>query len=136
MKKHLFLLSAFALLLFSSCSSDDDNGGGEEPAISGTWELTAIKPNNIPGWNLSACQNNPKITFTADGTAIWTLYDAQNECAESQDSGNWEKNEGNNYTVTIPDLDEVEGTVEFDGANKFNFTTSSLPLTVVLTFEK
>lgn len=137
MKKYLFLLSAFALIFFTSCSSDDDGGGADEPTITGTWELTATNPDNIPGWNLSEYTNNPEISFTADGVANWTLYDSQNNCEETQDSGSWEKNEGNTYTVTIPNLnDEVQGTVEFSGANKFTFTTLSLPITVVLTFEK
>ncbi len=133
MKKFLLLLAAFGLFLFASCSDDDDNN--EEQSINGTWELTAVTP-PIPGWDFSACPNNPEITFTANGTAMWTLYDSENDCAESTSEGTWVKNSGNNYTVSVPELGDVTGTVTFSGANQFNFNTTVQSFPVVLTFQK
>lgn len=133
MKKYLFLLATIGLFFFAACSDDDDNT--EELTINGTWELTAVSP-AIPGWDLSACPNNPEITFNADGTAQWTLYDSDNNCAESTSSGTWVKNSANSYTVTIPDFDEVTGTVAFSGANQFRFTTTVQSIPVVLTFQR
>ncbi|MHA6279938.1 lipocalin-like domain-containing protein [Salinimicrobium sp. CAU 1759] len=133
MKKYLLLLAAFGIFLFVSCSDDDDDN--EEMSITGTWELTSTTP-PIPGWDLEACPENPTITFTANGTAVWTLYDSENECAESSSEGTWVKNSGNNYTVTVPNWGEVTGTVTFSGANQFDFSTTIQSFPVVLTFQK
>ncbi len=134
MKKYLLLLAAFGFFLFTSCSDDDDDNG-EEQTITATWELTGISP-PIPGLDFSACPENPEITFNTNGTANWTLYDADNDCAAESSTGTWEKNDGNNYTVTIPDLGEVDGTVNFSGENMFTFTTIVQTIPVVLTFQK
>lgn len=137
MKKYLLLLAAFGFFFFSSCSDDDDGGETRENSIVATWELTAISP-EIPGMNLMACDENPTITFQENGTANWTMYDSENDCTEVTSSGTWEKNEGNNYTVSIPEVGEVDGVVNFAGNDRFTFTTSlpDLPIQVILTFEK
>lgn len=136
MKKYLLLLAAFGLIFFSSCS-DDDDAGDKEHSIVASWNLTSVSP-QIPGWDVMACEQNPAITFEQNGTADWTLYDAENECAAVNDSGTWEKKEDNIYTVSIPQFGEVDGVVAFSGENKFTFTTSvpDLPFQVVLTFQK
>ena len=134
MKKYLLLLAAFGLFFFSSCS-DDDDGGETENSIVATWELTAVNP-TIPGWDLSACPENPEITFSTNGSADWTLYDSENDCAAVSSTGDWVKNSDGTYTITIPDTGEFNGTVNFSGANKFTFNTSVQTIPVVLTFQK
>ncbi|NJW51681.1 lipocalin family protein [Salinimicrobium oceani] len=134
MKKYFFLLAAFGFFLITSCSDDDDNGA-ENGTIIANWELTAVTP-QIPGWDPSACPENPDITFTENGSAMWTLYDSENDCAEFSSSGTWEKNSDNTYTISIPNFGTFDGTVKFSGANKFTFTTSFQSIPVVLTFEK
>ena len=133
MKKYLLLLAAFGLFLFASCSDDDDNTAKME--INGTWELTSVSP-PIPGWDFSACPDNPEITFTADGTAMWILYDSEDNCAEVSSNGTWVKNQDGTYTVTVPDLGPVTGTVNFSGANQFTFNTTVQQFPVALTFQK
>lgn len=136
MKKYLLLLAAFGLFFFSSCS-DDDGDDTNEYSIVANWNLTSVSP-EIPGWDFMVCDQNPAISFQQNGTADWTLYDAENECAEVEDSGTWEKNEGNSYTVDIPQFGKVNGVVAFSGENKFTFTTTvpDLPFQVILTFQK
>lgn len=136
MKKYLLLFAAFGFLLFSSCS-DDDDGETQENSIVATWELTAVSP-EVPGWDPMACDENPTINFQANGTANWTMYDADNDCAEVSSSGTWEKNNDGTYTVNIPGVGEVDGNVTFSGANKFNFVASvpGYPVNITLTFEK
>lgn len=137
MKKYLLLLAAFGFFLFSSCSNDDDGGETAETSIVATWELTAISP-EIPGWDPMACEDNPTITFEANGTANWTMYNADNECAAVSSSGTWTKNPDNTYTVNVPGVGDLDGTVKFSGANKFDFVTQvpGYPVNVTLTFEK
>lgn len=134
MKKYLLLLAAFGLFFFSSCSDDDDEAEAETSIVA-TWELTGVNP-TIPGWNLSACSNNPEITFATNGSANWTLYDSENDCAAVSSSGTWVKNSDGTYTINIPGQGEFDGTVNFSGANKFTFNTSVQTIPVVLTFEK
>lgn len=134
MKKYLLLLAAFGLFFFASCSDDDDDDTAQLE-ITGTWELTSVSP-QIPGWDFSACPDNPEITFTQGGSANWTLYDEDNNCAAVSSSGSWMKNQDNTYTVTIPDFGQVNGTVTFSGANQFNFNTSIENFPVVLTFQR
>lgn len=133
MKKTLIFILIAALFTFASCSDDDDNTGQQ---ITGTWELTATNPAIIPGLNLFSCPNNPEITFNSDGTASWVLYDAENNCAEVSSSGTWVQNSDGSYTVTIPQLGTVDGTVVFSGPNQFNFNTSIESFPVVLTFQR
>lgn len=135
MKKYLLLLAAFGFFLFTSCSDDDDDNGGETPSITATWELTGVNP-TVPGWDFSACEENPEITFNADGTANWTLYDSENDCAEVNDTGTWEKNSDTNYTVEIPGVGEFDGTVAFSGENMFTFTTLVQTFPITFTFQK
>lgn len=134
MKKYLLLLAAFGLFFFSSCS-DDDDGDETQNSIVATWELTAVNP-TIPGWDPSECPENPEITFSANGAANWTIYNSQNECAAVSSTGDWVQNSDGTYTMTIPNLGEFDGTVNFSGANRFTFNTSVQTIPVVLTFQK
>ena len=134
MKKYLLLLAAFGFFLFSSCS-DDDDGDAQENTIVATWTLTAVNP-TIPGWDISTCSEKPEITFSGNGSADWTLYDAENDCAAVSSTGDWVKNSDGTYTMSIPDVGSYDGTVNFSGANKFTFNTSVQTIPVVLTFEK
>lgn len=132
MKKYLLLIAAFGLFFFNSCSNDDD--GGEATSIEATWNLTAMNP-AIPGWD-TTCPDDHTITFQGNGTADWTLYNEDNDCEPETSSGTWEQVSGNIYSVNIPGYGNVEGTVEFSGANMFTFSTSVQGFPVVLTFEK
>ena len=133
MKKTIIFLLIAGLFAFTSCSDDDDNT--EEMSITGTWELTSTTP-AIPGWDLDACPENPTITLAENGTATWTLYDSENNCEESSSTGTWTKNSDDTYTVSVPELGDVTGTVTFTGANQFNFSTTIQSFPVVLTFQK
>lgn len=130
MKKYLLLFAAFGLLLFASCSDDDD--AGAETSIEGTWRLTSMTPQVLD----FSCSEDHTITFNANGTTNWTVYDSNNDCQAVSSAGTWEKKSGNNYTVAIPDIGNVDGTVNFSGANKFTFSTTYQGVPVIMTFEK
>ncbi|MGB7784790.1 MAG: lipocalin family protein [Salinimicrobium sp.] len=131
MKKHLILLFLMGMFTFTSCSNDDD-GGTTENSIVGTWTLQSISPAVI---DLN-CAESSTINLTSNGNADWALYDANNNCTLQSSSGTWEKNSGDNYTIYIPDFQAVPGTVEFQDANSFTFTTSVAGATAVLTFNR
>ncbi|MCY2687401.1 lipocalin family protein [Salinimicrobium sp. TH3] len=130
MKKYLFLFSAFALLLFASCSDDDDNTA--DNSIVGTWTLVSVNP---PVINLN-CPQPSTLDLMGNGTAEWELYDAENECALESSTGTWEKNSGDSYTIYVPNLEAIEGTVKFQNANSFTFTTSVMGVPAILTFNR
>ena len=133
MKKYLLLLAAFGFFFFSSCS-DDDDAAVKEHSIEGTWRLASVNP---PLFSLD-CSEDSTITFNANGTADWTLYDSENDCEAAASSGRWEKNSGDNYTVVIPDFGEVDGVVSFSSANSFSFVASvpGYPAQATLNFVK
>lgn len=132
MKKHLILLLVAGLFAFSSCSDDDDNAGAEASIVA-TWNLTSINP---PVLNLDECSEKPTITFNANGTADWTLYDADNDCTAVEASGTWEKNSATEYSVSVPGFESFDGTVDFKNQNEFTFLTSIQGVPVTFTFQK
>lgn len=132
MKKLFILLIAVAFAGFTSCSGDDDDGAAQEATIVGTWTLVSMSP---PAFDMS-CPNKPTITFNADGTTTWTLYDSENNCESSTSSGTWVNTSGSNYTVTVPDFGNVTGTINFSGQDQFTFNTVVNGIPVVLNFEK
>lgn len=121
MKKHLILLFIVGLFTFTSCSSDDD--ATPDYTVVGTWDLESTNP-QIPGLNPDACPNPPRITFNDDGTADWVFYSEDNNCQAQNSSGNWSKTSATEYSITIPDYGTFNGTVEFESADKFTFSTS------------
>lgn len=131
MKKQLILFLALGLFVLGSCSNDDD-GGAKEASVVATWKLVSMSP---PAWDLS-CDSASTITFNQNGTTNWTVYDADNNCTAQTSSGTWVNTSGSNYTVTIPDLGEVTGTVTFSGQNAFSFNTTIQGVPVRLNFEK
>ena len=135
MKKQLILFLALGLFILGSCSSDDD-GNANENSIVATWTLKSMQPSVLD----FSCPNKPTITFKENGTTSWTLYDSNNECASVMSSGEWSNPSGSTYVVTIPDYDDVTGTVTFDGPNKFTFNGvinyQGIDVPVVLNFEK
>lgn len=132
MKKYLLLLAAFGFFFFASCSDDDDNK--EEMSIVATWTLESVNPPQA--YDLSSCDDKPTITFKANNSADWVIYDSENGCQAINSSGDWTKNSNGTYTVEIPELGTFTGNVEFDGPDKFNFSTVFSGFTIVLTFQK
>lgn len=128
MKKYFLLVAAFGFILFSSCSNDDD--AAESYSIEGRWALTAMMP---PLINLD-CPNKPTLVFDSDGTLNSTVYDK--DCKPESGKGSWQKNSGNNYTISIPGSGDYEGTANFDGPNKFTLLTTIQGISGTLTFEK
>jgi hypothetical protein len=119
MKKHLILLFIVSLFTFSSCSNDDD--ATEENTVLGTWNLVEMSPDVV---GLDDCPDKPVIIFEDNGDIQWTFYDSDNNCQASTDSGKWENSSGTEYTLNIPGYDPFVGTVNFDSAEKFTFSTS------------
>ncbi|SDR66935.1 lipocalin family protein [Gramella sp. MAR_2010_147] len=128
MKKFLILL--LSITLFTACSDDDD--AGQDGNIVGTWLL--VEANNIPGYEVNDCTGRSTITFNADNTASSTFYsNVEGECVSDQDTGNWSSSSNSQYTIEVPQLGEVTGTVTFNG-NRFTFRPNDFP-TSSLTFE-
>jgi len=132
MKKHLILLLVAGLFAFSSCSSDDD--AAEDFTVVGTWNLESTTP-TIPGLDPEECPSRPEITFNQYGTADWTFY-SEETCEATTDSGTWNKNSATEYSITIPDYGTFVGTVAFENAKKFTFSTNYEGFPVQLTFVK
>lgn len=133
MKKHLIFLLVAGLFAFTSCSSDDD-GSTSENTVVGTWKLESTNP-TIPGLDPEECPSRPEITFNANETADWTFY-SEETCEATTDSGTWSKNSATEYSITIPDYGTFEGTVAFQSAQQFTFSTDYQGFPVQLTFVK
>ena len=132
MKKPLILFLAISLFGFTSCSDDDDNTGN--PTVIATWTLVSVNPPQV--YDLSACPDNPTITFNQNNTTNWTVYDSENDCQAVNSSGEWQENSDGTYTVEIPDRGTFTGNVSFNGQDEFSFTTSYNTIPVILTFRK
>ncbi|CAL67186.1 lipocalin family protein [Christiangramia forsetii] len=129
MKKFLILLLSIAL--FTACSDDDD--AGSDGDIVGTWLL--VEANNIPGYTVDECTGQSTITFNADNTASSEFFTNEgDECVSDSDSGNWSSSSNSQYTIQVPQLGEVPGTVNFNG-NRFTFTPNDFQA-ASLTFER
>ncbi|MGI0107672.1 hypothetical protein [Salinimicrobium sp. 3283s] len=131
MKKFLILFLSLGIFSFTSCS-DDDDAAPTQTSIVDTWVLTAVSP---PVIDLQ-CPQPSTITFTANGTASWELYAANNDCVLEDSEGAWEKKSDNNYTIYIPNLQAVNGTIDFDGSDSFTFTTNISGVNAVLSFDR
>ncbi|MFZ0490632.1 MAG: lipocalin family protein [Salegentibacter sp.] len=129
-KKLVFLFISVAVL--SACSNNDDNSNSHDK-IEGQWYLAGA--NNVPGYTYNTCSSDSTITFMDDGTMSSTFYtDASGTCQSDTGQGNW-TNDGNGiYTMDIPGLGTVPGTVDFNGDSEFTFTAAGTSAS--LTFEK
>ncbi|MGA8854772.1 MAG: lipocalin family protein [Christiangramia sp.] len=134
MKKILILLLSMSLL--TSCS-DDDSNSSDGTQIVGKWYLESVR--SVGGDNLlNECNQDSFIQFNTDGTANSEFYgDSSGECEiESDDSGDWKFEGGNNYTFYVPYFEEdTTGSVNFTSDNQFIFTSPDLP-GVEIVFEK
>lgn len=129
-KKFVFLFMSVAVL--SACSNDDDNSNNHDK-IEGQWYLAGA--NNVPGYTYNDCSSDSSITFMEDGTMSSTFYsDSSGSCEPSDGQGTW-SNDGGVYTMDIPGLGPVAGTVDFNGSSEFTFTPSIMTGSS-LTFEK
>ena len=138
-KKHLILLLVAGMFSLTSCSNDDDDDTSSYTVV-GTWELESTNP-QIPGLDPDACPNRPEITFNENDTTVWVYYSEENNCEGESSSGTWEKTSDTDYSITIPNYGTYEGTVNFESAQKFTFSTSykldaSTSFPVQFTFEK
>ena len=130
MKKHLILVMLAGLFTFCACSDDDDNNPDEKDPIVGTWAVISIEPAAI---NIDECEETSTVTFNDNNTGTATFYTAEAACAPLSADAAWQ-NEGNdNYSMTVPVLGSVSGTVEFSGQNEFFFTSEE---GVMITFQK
>ncbi|WP_295182170.1 lipocalin family protein [uncultured Christiangramia sp.] len=128
MKKILILLLFTGIL--ASCSDDDDAGVDNDGSqIIGTWYLQSVRP--IGGSNLlDTCNQDSFIQFNQDGSSVSEFYQSSDsECElESENTGNWTYEGGDNYTFFLPYIDErTTGNVNFISENSFILTTSDLP---------
>lgn len=129
MKKFLILL--LSITLFTACSDDDD--ATQEGDIVGTWVL--VEANNIPGYTVNECTGQSTITFNADNTASSEFFSSvEGECVSETDTGNWSSSSNSQYTIEVPQLGEVTGTVAFNG-NRFTFRPNDFPASS-LTFQR
>lgn len=115
MKKLMLLF--FALTLFTACSDDDDNGS--EDQIVGTWFL--VEANNFGDIVVDDCSSKSSITFNSDNTTSSKFYTVSNgSCELSEDSSTWSSN-GSRYTIDIPGVAPLSGSVTFSDNNTFTF---------------
>lgn len=132
MKKHLLLILVAGFFTLASCSSDDDGDTETGEAIVGTWVLTEVNPALI---NPQECEQESTITLNQDKTGSGEFYLETNDCEVETSSGNW-RYEGNDiYFIEVPFLGGQEGRVEFEGADRFYFTSQEVT-GITLTFDR
>lgn len=126
MKK--FILLFFSLAVLAACSSDDDGGNTGPDPIIGTWVLVDA---SAPLDNQFCFSEDSVITFNENNTGEATFYLKANECAGTENTGNWSKS-NSTYTISTP-VGDLTGTANFtNNNNRFTFTTTI----GVLTFER
>lgn len=129
MKKHLILFMVAGLFTFSACSDDDDNGDTQDPIV-GTWAVVSIQP---PAININDCEETSTITFNSNNTGSAIFYSAEAGCAPLTAAGAWQNEGDDTYSINVPVLGDVSGSVDFNGPNEFFFVTEN---GVTITFEK
>lgn len=118
MKKQLLVFLLAGIFTLHSCSSDDDSNNKEQDPVLGTWILVEIDP---PAFDVDACEEPSIISFHSSKVANTTIYRENNNCDPEHTSGDWENLGYNRYKITIPILGPTQGTVEFEGSNRFTF---------------
>ena len=136
MKKILFLFLLAGVFILSSCSNDDDGTSPGGDPIIGTWVLVEMNPSGII--DPMACEENPStLTFNEDGTGTASFYLDRDNCEEARTSGTWENDGDLRYTIQLPDpIGRQQGEVQFQGEDRFHFTTSALGTPISLTFNR
>jgi hypothetical protein len=135
MKKYLILLLVAGLFTFTACS-DDDDANTSNFSIKGTWEITAVE--SFASIDADQCENRSTVNFKQDNTLDSTFYFEENDCAPENASGTWENLGNGNYVMELGSFGELEGEVNFSGADKFTFSTAmtfdgtSVPATFTL----
>lgn len=126
MKKLLVLF--LGLTLITSCSNDDDVTTPDQDPIVGTWILA-----DATFFDPASCEEDSTITFTADNKANGTFYFDQTDCSAESSAGEWINNGNSLYTVAVPVIGNVQGTVNFSNEDRFVFTTTTFG---AFTFER
>lgn len=131
MKK--FFLIFLSLAFLTACSNDDDNEQTGPDPIIGTWVLVDV---SAP-LNSQFCFDEESImTFNSNNTVQGKFYSGD-DCTENSAPGTWANNGNSAYTISVPVLGSLQGTVNFTANNsEFTFTTAVLGMPGTLTFEK
>lgn len=127
MKKYLILLIVVSQAIFTACNNDDDN----VRSIVGNWILQNVEPSTV--FDPAACTNNSTVLINGDNTLQANIYLEQNNCDGSSGNGTWENNANSSYTLNIPPIGEITGTVKFNTSDQFTFTAED---NTVYTFQR
>ena len=130
MKKYMILLLLTGLFSFSACSDDDDSGKDNNDPIIGTWIVASVDPATI---NIDACEEDSTITFNENNTGNATFYIEETNCLPANTTGAWSNNGGDEYTISVPVIGDLTGSVDFNGANEFFFVTDN---GITITFQR
>ncbi|GAB2774339.1 hypothetical protein [Salinimicrobium soli] len=133
MKRILPLFLLLFVSIFYSCSVDYDKEPGEK--IVGKWTLIDI--NRSEFYDPDACLQETQISVLKENVIKTTYFDTDSDCTEMNSQGEWEFLEDSLYTMEIfPDYGLLEGNVEFESINIFNFITQINEQVVIFTFER
>lgn len=131
MKKLLVLFLSMASLV--ACSNDDDNTEQGPDPIIGTWVLVDA---STPLDTQFCFDEESTMTFSSNNTGQATFYLGE-DCTENSAPGTWANNGNSAYTISVPVLGSLQGSVNFSENNtRFAFTTSVVGIPGTLTFEK
>ena len=131
MKKLLVLFLSMASLV--ACSNDDDNTEQGPDPIIGTWVLVDA---STPLDTQFCFDEESTMTFSSNNTGQATFYLGEG-CTENSAPGTWANNGNSAYTISVPVLGSLQGSVNFSENNtRFAFTTSVVGIPGTLTFEK
>lgn len=119
MKKIFLFLLLLALAPLNSCSDDDE----QPDRIIGNWILEEVNP--ATAFDPSACPNNSTVQIDGDYTLTANFYFDQNNCVLSSGEGTWERTGNSTYTLVLPEVGTITGTVNFTSADNFIFTAES-----------
>ena len=132
MKKLLVLFLSMASLV--ACSNDDDNGEQGPDKILGTWILVDA---STPIDTQFCFEEESTMTFNANNTGTATFFLTGSDCAPTTAPGTWANNGNSAYTISVPVLGSLQGTVNFSANNsEFTFTTTIMGIPGILSFEK
>lgn len=131
MKKLLVLFVSMAFLV--ACSNDDDNQEQGPDPILGTWVLVDV---STPLDSQFCFDEESTMTFNSNETGQATFYLGA-ECNDTTAPGTWKNNGNSAYTISVPVLGSLQGTVNFSSNNtKFTFATSVFGIPGTMSFEK
>lgn len=119
MKKYVVFLFLIGIFSFVSCS-DDDNDRAEP--ILGDWILTEVNPAVI---DPTACPNDTTVSINGDNTLQSSFYLAQNDCNLQEEIASWSYDGNNTYTMSFPEIGDIQGVISFSNPDTFTFTTEA-----------